>query len=158
MQTTINLFSIITLLGAALMAGTFFAFSSFVMQSLDRLTSANAINVMQQINIVVINPWFLGAFVGTALLSCALFVLVWLHMPASAYWLLAASAAYFLGTFLLTVLGNIPLNNRLAEMAPDDPQAEAVWLIYRRQWTRWNHLRCFFALLATLLIALSLAR
>ncbi len=59
-------------LGSGLIAGTFFAFSSFVMPALARLPAAQGIASMQSINVVVINPLFLGVFVGTAGVSLAL--------------------------------------------------------------------------------------
>ena len=57
------------LLGSALVGGVFFAFSSFVMKALSRLPAAEGIAAMQSINVVVLNPSFLGAFMGTAILS-----------------------------------------------------------------------------------------
>ena len=51
----------------------FFAFSTFVMGALGRLPAAHGIAAMQSINVVVINPLFLGVFIGTAGL-CALLV------------------------------------------------------------------------------------
>ena len=59
------------LLGAALIGGVFFAFSSFVMKALSRVPSAESIAAIQPINVVVINPSFLGSFIGTAMLSLA---------------------------------------------------------------------------------------
>ena len=59
----------ITLLGSALIGGVFFAFSSFVMKALARVPSPAGTAAMQSINIVVMNRSFLGAFMGTAVLS-----------------------------------------------------------------------------------------
>ena len=54
-----------------MVAGFFFAFSVCVMKSLARLPPAQGIAAMKHINVVVINPWFMGAFFGTALVcSC----------------------------------------------------------------------------------------
>ena len=53
-------------IGTALIAGAFFAFSSFVMGALGKLPPAHGIAAMQSINVVVINPWFMSAFIGTA--------------------------------------------------------------------------------------------
>ncbi|HVG38357.1 MAG TPA: hypothetical protein VM870_03655, partial [Pyrinomonadaceae bacterium] len=52
-------------LGCGLIAGIFFAFSSFVMSALARLPSAQGMAAMQAINITVINPLFMTAFLGT---------------------------------------------------------------------------------------------
>ena len=60
---------VIALLGSALLGGIFFAFSSFVMKALARVPSAEGIAAMQSINVVVLNPSFLGAFMGTAAIS-----------------------------------------------------------------------------------------
>ena len=57
-------------LGCGLVAGVFFAFSTFVMRALERRPAPEAIAAMQSINVAVLNPWFLGVFVGTALV-CA---------------------------------------------------------------------------------------
>jgi len=51
-------------LGSGLMAGAFFAFSTFVMKALARLPAAAGIAAMQWINVAVINPLFLGVSSG----------------------------------------------------------------------------------------------
>ena len=56
-------------LGTALIAGAFFAFSTFIMGALARLPTAAGIAAMQSINLVVINVWFMGALFGTGLLA-----------------------------------------------------------------------------------------
>jgi uncharacterized membrane protein len=56
-------------LGSGLAAGVFFAFSTFVMPALGRLPADQATAAMQQINIKAINPWFMSALFGTAVIS-----------------------------------------------------------------------------------------
>ena len=75
MNSLIPLVGMIALLGSVLVGGVFFAFSSFVMKALARVPSSEGIAAMQSINVVVINPSFLGAFLGTALLSLGVAVL-----------------------------------------------------------------------------------
>ena len=60
---------IAALLGTALIGGVFFAFSSFVMKALARVPSPEGIAAMQSINVTVLNASFLGAFMGTAVVS-----------------------------------------------------------------------------------------
>ncbi len=76
MNSLVPLVGTIALLGSALVGGVFFAFSSFVMKALARVPSSEGIGAMQSINVDVINPSFLGAFMGTALLSLGVVVLV----------------------------------------------------------------------------------
>jgi uncharacterized membrane protein len=61
-------------LGCGLVAGVFFAFSTFVMKALARLPAPQGIAAMQSINVIVINPWFMTAFLGTA---AAVFCWLW---------------------------------------------------------------------------------
>jgi Na+/H+-dicarboxylate symporter len=66
-----NLLDFVTLVsavGSALIAGSFFAFSTFVMSALGKIPPPQGIAAMLSINIVVINPWFMTPFVGTAVL------------------------------------------------------------------------------------------
>lgn len=66
---------IAALLGAGLIGGLFFAFSSFVMKALSEIAPAEGIHAMQSINRVVINPAFLGVFLGTAAVSMIVAIL-----------------------------------------------------------------------------------
>jgi uncharacterized membrane protein len=137
-------------LGAGLIAGAFFAFSTFVMGALARLPVAQGLAAMQSINIVVINPRFLGAFVGTAVLCAILAVspLLVRSRPGVAY-LVLGSALYFVGTFLVTMVCNVPLNDALAKMDPASSDAARFWADYLTRWTMWNHVRTVAALAAT---------
>lgn len=57
------------MLGSATLGGVYFTFSSFVMKALARLPGSTGAEAMQQINIKVLNPGFLGLFFGTAVPS-----------------------------------------------------------------------------------------
>jgi uncharacterized membrane protein len=65
---------------------------------------------------------------------------------------------YVVGTFLVTILFNVPWNNALAAVAVDDPGAANVWARYRVRWTAWNHIRTAAALVAAGLFTLALGR
>lgn len=139
----------ISALGSGLIAGVFFAFSSFVMRALGRLPAPQGITAMQSINIVVLNPVFLGVFVGTALLCLVLAAsAVWGWRASGAGYLLAGSVLYFVGTFLVTMVGNVPLNDRLAAVDPSSAEGAQVWATYLSQWTFWNTVRTVAGLLA----------
>ncbi len=145
------------LLGSALVGGIFFAFSSFVMKALARVRSAEGIAAMQSINVVVLNPSFLVAFIGTAVLSLGaggLALAGWGRPSASFF--LAGAIFYLVGTFLVTALGNVPLNDQLAAVSATDPGARDVWERYLDRWTMWNHVRTAAAMAAALLYSLGL--
>ena len=144
-------------LGAAMVGGIFFAFSNFVMKALARLPSEEGVAAMQSINIVVLNRWFLGVFSGTAAVSLVLagIAITGWQQPASP-WLLGGAFSYVIGTWLLTIAGNVPLNNRLAELEPGEASAAEVWERYLDRWTRLNSGRALAALFSALLFVFGL--
>lgn len=145
-------------LGCGLIAGVFFAFSTFVMNALARQPPAQSIATMQSINITVINPLFMTAFLGTAVACILLAVsslLKW-HQPGAAY-LLVGSLLYLVGTVLVTIVGNVPLNDALAIVKPDSPEGSSLWVSYLTKWTFWNHVRTIAALAAAALFTLEIA-
>jgi uncharacterized membrane protein len=136
-------------LGCGLIAGVFFAFSTFVMNALARLPPAQGIAAMQSINVAVINPWFMGPFLGTAaacvvLAGSSLFA--W-HKPGAVY-LLVGSLLYLAGTLLVTMVCNVPQNDALAAVDPASAEGARLWAGYLTSWTAWNHVRTAAALAA----------
>ncbi len=55
-STVVNAMILFCALGSALVAGVFFAFSTFVMKALGRLQPEQGIAAMQSINVTVLNP------------------------------------------------------------------------------------------------------
>ena len=157
MNSLIPLVGTIALLGSALVGGVLFAFSSFVMKARARVPSAEGIAAMQSINVVVINPSFMGAFLGTAFLSLGVVVLVLVSRShPSVMFFLGGAILYFTGTFLVTIFGNVPLNEQLAAVSATDSAAVKLWEHYLNRWTMWNHVRTTSAMLAALLYSLGL--
>ena len=142
--------AILSALGTGLIAGVFFAFSSFVMRALARLAHPRGMAAMQSINVAVLNPVFLGVFLGTAVLCAgALIAGLFRRDAPGAVFVLAGAVLYLAGTFLVTIAANVPWNDALAAVAPDDPRAAETWTLYSRRWTAWNHVRTLAALAAS---------
>ena len=157
MNSLLPLAGTIGLLGSALVGGVFFAFSSFVMKALARVPSSEGIAAMQSINVVVINPSFLGVFIGTTFVSLGVIALAlvrWSHPSAILF--LGAAVFYFAGTFVVTMVGNVPLNDQLAAASATDRFAIELWEHYLDRWTMWNHVRTTAAMIAALLFTLGL--
>ena len=123
-------------LGSGLVAGVFFAFSTFVMSALGRLAPEQGISAMQAINVTVLNPWFFGVFFGTAsgclLLSMFAF---WNWGAPGALYLVTGSFLYLGGTILVTMSFNVPLNNALAVVEAHSAEGARLWPAYQSRWT-----------------------
>ncbi len=143
-------------LGSGLVAGIFFAFSTFVMGALGRLPQATGISAMQSINVVVINPVFLSVFIGTAILCIVLTIAALIGWSPRTLYLIAGSFLYFAGCFLVTMVFNVPLNDALAAVAPDSTDGANLWMRYLSVWTNWNHVRTAASLAASVFFILAL--
>jgi uncharacterized membrane protein len=142
MDKFIFVITILAALGSGLMAGLFFAFSNSVMKALGRLPAHEGIAAMQSINIVILNPLFLGIFMGTALACVVLIISAFFGWQRpGAGWLLAGSILYLVGSILVTAAFNVPMNNTLAAAAPDNASSAGLWADYLSRWTAWNHVR-----------------
>ena len=151
--------AILTAVLAGLGTGSLFAFSSFVMGALARLPPAQAITAMQSINIVVINPLFMGAFMGPAACFVLLAIAGWRdagHTYMPLIWI--AALLYIAGTIGVTMVCNVPLNNGLAVVDASRADAGAVWAAYYRDWQFWNHIRTAAGALSLALLILAIAR
>lgn len=136
-----QLLALAGLLGSALMAGTFFAFSTFIMPALGQLAPAEGMRAMQRINVTVFHPLFMGAFFGTALISVAALALPWFTGAEQPAWSWTGPVLYLFGVFGVTAAGNVPLNERLKVANAEQDAGRALWAGYQTPWTRWNHLR-----------------
>lgn len=150
--------TLIAALGCGLVAGIFFAFSTFVMKALARLPGGEGIAAMQSINVAVLNPWFLGAFFGTGT-ACVLGLIVSLMRwhESGAVYLFVGSVLYLVGTLLVTIVFNVPRNKSLASVSPAKADGTRLWAGYVSSWTAWNHVRTVAALVAAAAFSIALS-
>ena len=150
----VNVFAIA---GSGVVAGIVFSFSTFVMKALSQLPARTGIVAMQRINVTIINPLFMLVFLGTpaASLYLAIVGVIDLSEPGVGY-LLAGSVLHIVGSLLVTIAFNVPRNNELATLDPDNEEASTTWSKYLREWTAWNHVRTVSSLGSTVLLSLGL--
>lgn len=162
-------------IGCGMMAGLYFAFSTFVMKALSRMPAAAGAMAMQSINRVILRSPFMPLFFVTTAISIALVAAVFYVWSTDVAWtafgpamfaaptvwsaadmsvagsVVAAGLVYFVGMFLCTGLFNVPLNVELDAVDPASREGALVWRDYVRQWTWWNHIRALSSGLACLL-------
>ncbi|MGB8699583.1 MAG: anthrone oxygenase family protein [Thermosynechococcaceae cyanobacterium] len=157
MNQSLFFLKLFSALGCGLIAGVFFAFSTFVMSALARLQPAQGIAAMQSINIVVINPWFMTVFLGTAV-SCSFLVFSSLSVgnQSTTIYVIGGCLLYLVGTFLVTMVCNVPLNEALAKVDPESVDGANLWASYLVSWTFWNHVRTAAAIAASATLTMAL--
>lgn len=149
--------TLVTALGCGLVAGFFFAFSTCVMKSLDRLPASQAIAAMQSINVVVLNALCMGAIFGTGV-ACVVLVVASVVQWGEPYavYLFVGGLLYVVGAILVTIVYHVPRNDALATVDPNAPDAAGHWARYVREWTAANHVRTVAPLAAATLFTIAL--
>jgi uncharacterized membrane protein len=145
-------------IGCGLLAGIYFAFSSFIMGALGRIEPSAGVAAMNSINAVIVRSLFMPVFLGSSLVALVLAgmaVIQW-QQPGSAA-ILAGGAIHVIGMFVCTMAFNVPLNNALMAVDPASATGAEVWARYLRDWTLWNHVRTIASTVAMILFILAIA-
>lgn len=151
-----RLLSVFCAIWFALMGGFFFAFSTTVMPALHQVPPSEGLHAMQQINETVTNPGFAAGFWIAILLATAGLFAALIRRPRGWLWLLGGCLLYIVGAFMVTAVGNVPLNKALAPIALDGAGSAASWAHYEAHWGLLNYIRMFSALLAAFLTLMPL--
>jgi uncharacterized membrane protein len=145
-------------IGCGLLAGLYFAFSTFIMTALGRIDQAAGISAMNAINVEIVRSLFMPFFLGTTLSSAALAPLAIVRWSeAGAMAMLVGGVLYVLGMFVVTMVFNVPLNDALAAVDPSSPAAATLWTRYLSDWTFWNHVRTVASTVACALFIVAIA-
>jgi uncharacterized membrane protein len=114
---------------AGLQAGTYYTWASGVMPGLARTDDRTFVSTMQHVNVAIVNPVFMLTFLGAPALAAAV---VATSSPSVRGWAIAG-LALTIGTVVVTAVGNVPLNNALAD---GGSRAD-----FETAWVRWNVVR-----------------
>ena len=138
-------------LTTGLMAGVFYAYAISVNLGLAEQPDDSYVATMNEVNEKIQNPLFFPGFFGALVFPFAALVA---HIPRRRSGrfrlILLASLLYVGGSFLVTALANVPLNEELALVATDAPAEELARAraAYEGPWNFWNGVRSLFSLAA----------
>lgn len=135
-------FCLFLALWSAVVGGVFSAFSEFIMSALLKAEPAPGIEAMQHINRDVIKTQFVAGILSIAAFSMLFALYSFASFEGAALvTLMLAPLVYLPSVFLMTIFGNVPMNNRLESLDHKSEQAHAYWREYGEKWNRLNHLR-----------------
>lgn len=147
---------LLSVIGTGLNAGLFFIFSVCIMGALGRLPAGGGIGAMQAINVFILNPLFLSVFLGTAVLSLAAILLGLMVGGPAAIYAVIGGVLFLGGTIAITMVFNVPMNDTLAALPPNGPEAADYWTSqYLVEWVRWNHVRTLSSIAALFCFAMA---
>jgi len=153
---SITLFSAVLLTG--LSAGLFYAWTVSVIPGTKRVPDHVYLETMQSINRAILNPAFFLVFFGSLILLAI--STVQHYQQGLTFWLLlAASLTYLIGTFGVTSLGNVPLNDSLDVLELSELSLDLKTRTrqqYESKWNRLHMIRTVFAMLSFLISLLGI--
>ncbi len=129
-------------LNAALVGGVFQSFSDFVMRGLIQGSAVSGVESMQGINRTVFRSVFLTTFFLLAPITLAMTYVALTQLDGAAQrFIIFGAITYITLVFVVTIVGNAPMNERLAKLSADSAEAVQYWETYGQNWVRWNHVR-----------------
>lgn len=158
MQSLIDALLWFAAISAGIMAGVYFTFSVFVMKSLDAIEAPAGMLAMQSINRIIVRSLFLPVFFASTLACAALVVFALLDPELlGGTRMMVGGGLYVVGMFIVTIIGNVPLNDRLEAVDANSPEGRDMWALYMRKWTTWNHVRTVACTGSLVLLMLAIA-
>ena len=133
----------LSILLTGLTAGLCFTWSNAVTPGIGRLDNLNFLKAFQAMNRAIINGQFIIVFMGPTIL---LFVNAFLFKSnQTIFWLFLIAAIIFLiGIGLITVIGNVPLNEMLDKSNLESLSTSELQTLrnkFENPWNRWHMLR-----------------
>lgn len=134
---SLTLFAALLLTG--LSAGLFYAWTVSVIPGTRKVIDTTYLESMQSINRAILNPAFYLVFMGSPLVLI-LSTIQHFRSGTIFWYLLAATLLYFIGTFGVTLFGNVPLNDAL-DVLDLEKLSDASKNEFRKSYeVRWNQL------------------
>lgn len=147
-----TLLSALAVISTGLYAGMMLIFLTGVMPALARLTDEQFVVTARRINEYVPRPVFLLVFLAeVAFPAAALFVPVDGRTDTQR-WLVLAGLVCAVLNHLVTVAGNVPLNNALAAGAPAGRSDGETRAAFETRWNRFHLVRTLLAVAAFALL------
>ncbi|SMO32430.1 Uncharacterized membrane protein [Saccharicrinis carchari] len=123
-----------------LSAGLCFTWANVVTPGIARLNDMAYLQAFRQMNKAILNPPFIVVFFGAIFLIIATTILHW-ALPSYMVWMLiGALVLYFVGVVLVTIFGNVPLNEMLDKTDLSELSLDGAKSLRDRFEDSWNKL------------------
>lgn len=142
-----------------LSAGLCFTWSNAITQGIGKLDDLSYLSAFQQMNRSIVNLPFIIVFFGPFFLGIINLYLFKNTSSTIIWFLIFAIIFYFSGVVLVTIFGNVPLNNILDKTDLGTASLEDLKLLRDRFETKWNRLhliRTISSVISFLLLILTL--
>ena len=154
-----NIIMIALILLTGLSAGLCFTWSNTVTPGIGRLDDLGYLQSFQQMNRTILNPMFFVVFFGPFFLNLVN-IYFFRSSPSSFFWILIlAGVIYVFGVLVVTVFGNVPLNEMLDKTDLDIASIDELRQLrenFELKWNRLHSIRTFTSIISFLLLIIGL--
>ncbi len=154
-----NIGLIVLILLTGLSAGLCFTWTNAITPGIGNLDNYGYLSAFQQMNRTIINPPFIIVFFGPFFLSL-INLYVFRNAASSMIWLLLlATVIYFVGVLLITIFGNVPLNEMLDKTDLGNASIDELMQLrekFEEKWNRLHLIRAITSVISFLLLIISL--
>ena len=144
-----------------LMAGLFYAWSISVTPGIGQVSNENYLQAFKAMNRAILNPAFFIAFMGLLVLFPILLYVLYRSSSAAFVPTLIATLLYVFGVMMVTILGNVTLNNALEALnieAMSAVEMEQFRSRFEGRWNLYNWIRTICSLLSLIFLVISCIR
>lgn len=160
MEITIqNIVFVVLILVTGLSAGLCFTWTNAVTTGLAQLDELGYLSAFQQMNRTILNPTFFAVFLGPVVLNI---INLYFFKEASSniLWLLViATILYVFGVVLVTIFGNVPLNEMLDKTELSSASIETLKNLrseFENKWNAFHLIRTLSSCISFLLLIITL--
>lgn len=142
-----------------LSAGLCFTWSNAITTGIGRLDDLGYLQSFQQMNRTILNPVFFIVFFGPFFLNLLTIYLFKSSSSTMLVLLITAAAFYFFGVILITIFGNVPLNEMLDKVDLSSARIDELRQLREKFEVKWNRLhsiRTFTSIISFLLLIICL--
>jgi len=147
------------ILFTGLTAGLYFTWSNAITPGISRLDNVTFLKAIQQMNRTILNPLFFIVFFGPFFLSLFNFYVLRNSSSSLILLLIFAALIYVIGVILITIFGNVPLNEILDKtdlVSASSENLKALRDIFETKWNRLHLIRTISSIASFLLLIMSL--
>jgi uncharacterized membrane protein len=149
---------ILTVLSTALITGFMYSYSVSVNPGLHAVSDEVYLRAMQSINRAILNPFFFISFMGTLILQPVNAYANFAHVNRLSSILFIVGAVLYAGVFAVTIFGNVPLNEALANVDLDGTSSTDLQRYrssFEEPWNRLHFLRTMACLASLVCVAVA---
>jgi len=148
----------LTLVFTGLSVGLFYAWQVSVIPGTKLIRDKSYLETMQSINREILNPAFFLIFFGSMIGLILSSILMYSNKEISFLFILSSTISYIIGPMGITVLGNVPLNDKLDRIylkKISSEESKELRISYEGKWNKYHLLRTVFAIISFLLLTVA---